>query len=86
MTDSDKTAQMSTTPPAEGPWRRRWPFPAGDHQAASRDAGPTPQRVSESGAVLGRPGKEFGAYGMVKGERDDQTPSDRERRIRGVKP
>ncbi len=84
MTHSDKTAPMPATPSAAGPARRRWPFPAGADQEPSPDAGPTTERVSQSGAVLGQPGKEHGAYGMVKGDRDDRTPSGSERRIRGV--
>ena len=43
-------------------------------------------RLSESGAVLGRPDLEHGAYGMVKGKTGGEAPSPDERAIRGLGP
>ncbi len=57
-----------------------------DNAPTSDGSEPKPDglKVSESGAVLGRPDLEYGAYGMVKPKVAEGTPSTTEREIRGV--
>lgn len=43
-------------------------------------------QLSTSGAVLGRPDLEHGAYGMVRGKSGGAAPSPDERAIRGLGP
>lgn len=85
MTDTSKAAHLPDATRADSDPPPTRPVPANAKHPDASGTVSTEQQVSDTGAVLGKPDEEYGAYGMVKGDSIDRTPSRSERKIRGVR-